>query len=237
MIIFLASRFDYDTASIAAHWQSKLPVSVLTPQDLCQPGWRWKPGFCSDGTFSLAGRVYRNSEIQAVITRISFVSEHEFPMISEMDRSYVAAEIQAFLLGWLSDISCLVLNCPSPNSLFGPGFSKEKWLQIASLIGLTTTNLCGSHEVQSSPPAYENSERINVTIVGNSVFNAPNEAFSTQAKKLALYAEVSLLSIWAIRRFVQNDWIWTFESASPLINLGCPEIWASVLELVEQNQS
>jgi hypothetical protein len=47
--------------------------------------------------------------------------------IAADDRSYAMAEVNAFLVAWLSSLTCPVLNRPTATSLCGPGWSQTHW--------------------------------------------------------------------------------------------------------------
>ena len=64
------------------------------------------------------------------------VGEAELAHVHEDDRSYAAAEMQAFLLAWLSSLECPVLNRPSPSNLGGPWWSLAQWVQRARRLGV-----------------------------------------------------------------------------------------------------
>ena len=64
------------------------------------------------------------------------IGETELGHVHEQDRTYAAAEIQAFLLAWLSSLECPVLNRPSPSNLGGPWWSLAQWVQRARRLGV-----------------------------------------------------------------------------------------------------
>jgi hypothetical protein len=80
--------------------------------------------------------VIASREIRAVITRMPAVGEVEVAHVHPDDRRYAAAEMQAFLLAWLSSLECPVLNRPSPNNLGGPWWTVAQWVQRARRLGV-----------------------------------------------------------------------------------------------------
>ena len=70
---------------------SRSNVVVLTPADLSQVGWCYRP---STGTSAMVaeGEVLGSEEVAAVVTRLPWVSEFELTQILPADRAYVVAE-------------------------------------------------------------------------------------------------------------------------------------------------
>jgi hypothetical protein len=44
--------------------------------------------------------------------------------------------MKAFLLSWLSQLNCLVLNRPTPLCLSGPSWRPEQWTYAAAQLGI-----------------------------------------------------------------------------------------------------
>src|SRR6266545_2541670 len=117
-IVVLASAAD-QVAFTLHDRLSRSDVAVLTPRDLSRPGWFYRPG--TRGSALVAdGEEFGSEEIAALVTRLPWVSEFELPQIVEGDRAYVASEMGAFLIAWLSELACPVANRPSPSCLCGP---------------------------------------------------------------------------------------------------------------------
>jgi hypothetical protein len=76
------------------------------------------------------------SRIDGVLVRRPAVLAEELTSIHADDRDYAAAEINAFLVAWLSALDCPVVNRPSPRSLDGPGWSVHHWRAAATRAGL-----------------------------------------------------------------------------------------------------
>ena len=117
MILILASRWDTTAHDIAAAWADR-PVSIMTARDLSRAGWCLSLGVrdaaARRGCAMLEGQPIPGEELQCVLTRLPWVTEMELPEIVAPDRAYVAAEMSAFLLFWLSGLACPVLNKPTP---------------------------------------------------------------------------------------------------------------------------
>jgi hypothetical protein len=174
---------------------SRSDVVVVTPGDLSRPGWCFRPG--TRASAMVAGNeVLRSEEIAAVITRLPWVSEFDLPQIVPADRAYVAAEMGAFLLAWLSELTCPVANRPSPNCLCGPFWRHERWVAEAARIGLPVeparcvTDKDGAQYATSSC-----SRRISVAIVGKRSFGEADEHLMKQALRLARATAVETLTV------------------------------------------
>jgi len=133
-IIILASSADAVAIDLPARL-ARSDIAVVTPTDLSQPGWSYRPGR-RESAIVVGGEMLQCHDIAAVVTRLPWVSDVELPHIVASDRSYVAAEMGAFLLAWLSEIDCPVANRPRPNCLCGPFWRHERWVLEAARIGL-----------------------------------------------------------------------------------------------------
>src|SRR5215469_1265296 len=109
MIVVVGSRFDSVTRDLVERWPGG-QAHLLTADDLTSAGWRWWDEARSDGVAVVAGRRVRVQSIRGVLTRRPTVLPQELVAIAEADRDYVASETTAFLVAWLSSLSCPVLN-------------------------------------------------------------------------------------------------------------------------------
>lgn len=82
------------------------------------------------------GRRVKVTDLRAVLTRRPAVLAEELTRIDPADRSYVAAETNAFLVAWLSAIRCPVVNRPTATSLCGPAWSELHWRVAAARAGV-----------------------------------------------------------------------------------------------------
>jgi hypothetical protein len=135
MLVVLGSRLDPSARALVAHWSSA-DAALLSAEDLCRPGWVHRPMAPLCGTAVVDGRRVPVGHIDAVLVRRPAVLAEELTSIHEDDRDYVAAEINAFLVAWLSGLDCAVVNRPSPRSLDGPGWSVHHWRAAAMRVGL-----------------------------------------------------------------------------------------------------
>jgi hypothetical protein len=125
MHVVLASQVD----SQAAELVKALPgeAGLLVPADLSSPGWRLDPHDVARGTAVVAGQLLQCDEIDSVTTLLPRVFELELVHIVEADRKYVASEMTALLVAWLSALPCRVVNRPSPGCLCGPAWLADRW--------------------------------------------------------------------------------------------------------------
>src|SRR5208337_4871033 len=134
MIVVVANRWDPTAGTFASRWAAH-NVRVLTSQDLSVVGWQQRLSVM-DGCVAVVEReLVPQKEITGVLTRLPCVVEEQLLDIVPEDRPYVAAEMTAFLLFWLSSLKCPVLNRPTPTCLSGPYWHREKWVRVAAAAG------------------------------------------------------------------------------------------------------
>jgi hypothetical protein len=190
MIIIVANRWDKTPRSVASDW-APCPVAVLTPQDLSVGGWRQRLSGSDRGTVVAEGQLVPEAEISSVLTLLPCVFEAELGEIAPEDRRYVAAEMTAFLLSWLSRLDCTVLNRPTPTCLSGPYWRREKWVHAAAQAGIPV------HPARrQAVPSGSSAEAENllgsaiVTVIGERVIGEVDSALRRQARCLAVLAGV-----------------------------------------------
>ncbi|HET6865571.1 MAG TPA: hypothetical protein VFH80_06595 [Solirubrobacteraceae bacterium] len=200
MFVVVASRTD---AAARALCERAPPGSaqLLSWRDLSTPGWRYygDPGDGDDGAV-IADTPITNAEITAVLTRCPAVPPHELGHIVPADRSYVAAEMTALLVAWLTRLRCPVFNRPQDGCLCGPRWPPERWTMLASSLGLRAVpverravpGLAPSAPRPTAPPGFE---LRTVTVVGARVLAStkPPETLVDAALTLASAAGVTLL--------------------------------------------
>lgn len=135
--VVLAYLNDVAARALVQRWRAAgEQAALLTCADLSRPRWRYVAGDLGAGRADVDGQLIATPAIRAVITRMPAVGEAELGHVHKDDRVYAAAEMQAFLLAWLSSLECPVLNRPSPSSLAGPSWSVAQWVQRALRLGL-----------------------------------------------------------------------------------------------------
>jgi hypothetical protein len=222
MLVIAANPHDEVARWLAARWQA-CGVALLTPAGLSVSGWRHYFPSSDRSRVILDGREVAACEVTGVLTRMPCVYEQELGHIVPADRSYVAAEMTAFLLAWLSSLACPVLNRPTPNCLAGPNWRTEQWIHRAAGLGipvrpLRRTSPCNCDE--PDPPS-----DCELTVVGDRCFGDSAPELSAHARLLARAAGVELLSV----RFTGRDADGRFVSASLWPNLASPEVADAVL--------
>jgi hypothetical protein len=194
MLLVLASRYDLT----AGAWATRHGAALLTPANLSVAGWRYNAGISMPDIAVIGGEVIPVESIAGVLTRLPCVSPEELGHIVEPDREYVAAEMTAFLLAWLSRLGCPVINRPTPVCLCGPAWPRERWIWAAAQLGIRVRSVHRQARLDHSAaeaPRAEDDNRVVVTVVGNRWFGPADELLGRQALRLAAAAGVDLLTV------------------------------------------
>ncbi|CAL78117.1 conserved hypothetical protein [Bradyrhizobium sp. ORS 278] len=197
VIVLIASRGDPAAASFAE--RAGGIVRVMTPADLSQPGWTFDASGAGPSMAVIAGKTVPSTAIIGVVTRLAVVTEQDLPHIIVDDRSYVAAEMTAFLLAWLTSLPCPVVNRPSPQCLSGPHWRLAQWRLAANRLGIPTvpTMLRASRTTpQSENDAQERDGTTSIVVVGRHHVGTVDPVLVAYAHALAHAAGVELLSAW-----------------------------------------
>jgi hypothetical protein len=221
MLIILAKREDPDAAWLAGRWRSHDAV-VVSAADLSMSGWSMHLASPGKSRARIAGRDVGISDINGVIVRVAGVECEDLPHITPADRQYVASEMTAFLLAWLSGLPCPVLNRPAPGNLGGPCWRAEEWTHLATRLGIPVVPL-----QRRSPDATSDRTEVacEITVIGEACFSRASTTLKNHARKLAKAAGTDLLVV----RFTGLDEDSMFVSASPWPDLSSPEIADAVL--------
>jgi hypothetical protein len=155
------------------------------------------------------------------------VSEGDLAHITPHDRSYVAAEMTALLVSWLSGLKCPVLNRPTPLCLSGPNWGPEQWTHVAAQAGIRVRPV----RRRVGPPGHVPPERldrrpVSVTVVGNRCFGATTKTLAVRARRLADVAKVDLLAV----RFSRPEEGSLFLGADPCPDVSTDEVADAILE-------
>jgi len=195
MIVIFASRYDESSYSLAKRWADQ-NASVLTCNDLSQPGWRHYQNSENECTAVVSGQIIPVDEVKGVLIRWPGVFEQELTHIAPTDRDYVAREMMAFLVSWFSSLSCPVINQPTPVSLTGPAWRREQWNYEAAKLGIPVQKIeCAVLFGSETPEQTQSNSATNVTVIGNRCFGDVDEQLREQSRKLAHTAGVSLLNL------------------------------------------
>jgi hypothetical protein len=199
----------------------------LTAQDLSVAGWSQRLSLTDGGTAVAERKLVPQKEITGVLTLSPCVFEDELVDIVPEDRRYVAAEMTAFLLFWLSRLRCPVLNRPTATSLSGPYWRREKWVRVAAQAGIPVQPV----RRHAAPPGSSVEEEAlqdhtTVTVIGNRVFGEAEPDLQRQAQCLASLAGVELLAV----HFSRAEHGARFVSADAFPNLSEDRLSEAVLE-------
>jgi hypothetical protein len=230
VLLVVASRYDETAAGLVAHWSAH-DAALVTPADLSSAGWGLSLGDCDRPSASVGGRVVGVDEIRGVLTRLPGVWDAELVDIDPGDRAYVAAEMTAFLLAWLTDLECPVVNPPTPGCLSGPYWRPEQWLAAAAEVGMAILPLTRTSDGPSSRNGTTPPGGVAATVVGERVLGEVEEPLAVQARELARLAHVALLEV----RFGAAVGGSYFLGAEPWPDLGVPEVADAVLELLTES--
>jgi hypothetical protein len=231
VIIVVASRHDQGARALVTRLGTD-SAALLTPGDLSLPGWRHYLAAAGASAAVIGGRKIALEEVTGVVTCLPSVSELEILHIAPADRAYVAAEMTAFLLSWLSTLRCPVVNRPSPTCLSGPYWRPEEWTYVASQVGMHVQPV---HRRVAFPadaaPAV--TESITVTVVGERCLGQADTTVMTGAQRLARAANVELLAV----RVSDPGPDATFLGADLWLDLTSEETANEVLEYIGQRAS
>ncbi len=184
MLLVLGSALDSAPLLLARRWQrAGRDVAVVTPADLSRPGWRLRCGRPAESTAGLAERVLTGPDIEGVVSALAVVGPWDLAHIADGDRDYVAQEMSAFLLAWMSELSCPVIDQPTALSLAGCGRSPYEWAAIARRQGLCADPLWSG-------------ESIGVTVVGGrAASHSRDDPLAAAAVTIAAAAGRSLVTL------------------------------------------
>jgi hypothetical protein len=192
MLIILAKREDAGAEWLADRWRNHDAV-VVSPADFSEPGWTHYVGSHRPSRLHIGGSEVRQEDISGVLVRMASVSHEDLDHIVPSDRAYVAAEMTAFMLAWLSGLACPVLNRPTAQSLGGPAFPDERWVHFASGIGIPIVPVRrGSFKTNATAM---NEPGCELTVVGNACFGDGDRTLMNRARRLAMMSGTDLLSV------------------------------------------
>jgi hypothetical protein len=231
VIIIVASCLDQGARTLAARWGTDR-VALLTCEDLSVPGWRHYVAAAGTCVAVIGGREVALGEITGVVTCLPSVSELELLHIVPADRAYVAAEMSAFLLSWLSTLNCPVVNRPSPTCLSGPYWRPEQWAYLASQVGMRVQPVHRRIAFTEVPtPAVP--ESATATVIGERCLGQVDTTVMTAARRLARAANVEMLAV----RVSGSGPDATFLGADPWPDLTSQETADAVLKYMEDAQA
>jgi hypothetical protein len=198
VIVIVASRYDAPARRLKDRWAG-FDVHLFTCEDLSVSGWRCRSSEPLNSTAIVGGLEVKQSEIRGVFTRLQWVWEGELIDIVAEDRAYVAAEMSAFLVFWLSGLTCPMLNRPTANSLIGPGWGRERWNFEASKAGMRVDPIRRRASLASTSgkevEIQGGHKGVSATVVGDRCLGEVDKTLHEQARHLADLAKMNFLAI------------------------------------------
>ena len=183
MLVILASPRDVAARALANRWTAR-DAMLLTPADLSTAGWCFDPAAPGGGSAVIAGQRTRVQDIRGVVTCLPAVLPGDLPHIVPSDRAYVAEEMTAFLLAWLSALACPVVNRPVSPFLAGPNWRPLQWAHAAVRVGIRLP----SHAASASGIQ-------TVVAVAGRCLGVVNQPIERSIVELAAKAETTLLAV------------------------------------------
>jgi hypothetical protein len=181
------------------------------------------------------GRIVRERDIRGVLVRRPWLLQQELTHIAPEDREFVAAEMNAFLLAWLSQLSCRVLNRPRGASLCGPNWRPQQWALAAASVGFqvepTRWQVPADAKTSVKETPKQNRRLIEATVVSTRCLGDVNDDQAASAKRLAAKAGVALLAVW----FAPCKGGSRFVTANPMPSLKDPDVADAVCEYLLAN--
>ncbi len=165
----------------------------MTPADLSRRGWTVESGRQHADRCVIAGRVHACGDIRGVIVRATHVAPEDLGHIAEAERRYVAAEMTAFLIHWMTQLACPVLNRPSAGCLGGPGWHAEHWAIMARRVGLAVRPVHRRVGIAPDSLAPAPQGCGGVTVVGDRAFGSFSPVLRGKAVTLARLARTNLV--------------------------------------------
>jgi hypothetical protein len=229
VLVIVASRHDGVAGRLADRWAAH-GAALLTCEDLSAAGWCHPVGAAGRSTAVVGGRVVAAEEITGVLTRRPYVVERELGHVVPADRAYVASEMTAFLLSWLSSLECPVLNRPTPSGLSGPNWWPEQWTYAAARFGLPVLPVRRRAGLAGDAPAAAEPPPLTVTVVGERCIGPADPALAAQARRFASAVGVDLLAV----HFSGPEPRAEFLGANLWPDVSEPEIAAAIFEYLNE---
>jgi hypothetical protein len=198
VLVLVGSRHDQAARDIVGQWAAH-EAALLTCEDLSTPGWRHRPFDPAASQAVVGEQVVPQRDIRGVLVRRPWIMEQELTRIAAPDREYVAAEMNAFLVSWLTSLQCRVLNRPSGTSLCGPNWRPLQWAKAAVGVGIpiapTEWHIPSTRKRNARKAPDGPAPPIEVILLGERCFGAPDESYVKAVRSLAATADVSLLAV------------------------------------------
>jgi len=221
LILVLASRVDGAAGELVAAFPRD-SARLLTCRDLSRRGWRLSTSSPTQDRIVAAGRRVEASRVDGVVTLLPCVFPAELVHIVPADREYVAAEMTATLLYWLSGLRCAVLNRPTSGSLSGPAWRAERWCRVAREHGFAVRS---PRRTTRSVAAYAGALRT-LTVVGSRVIGSDLAALHGRAVAMTTALGIDLLQLY----FTLAPGPPAFLTASPIPDMSSPIVRSAIVD-------
>ncbi len=177
------------------------------------------------------GNILPVKSITGVVTLIPAIFSWELIQIKKEDREYVAAEMTAFMIYFLSCLKCPKLNPPSPSCLSGFNWRHEHWIKKAFelKIPVQPIEINSREEIKNN---YPNGKLITITIIGDQYCGTDDQLLIAYAFRLAKHTGIELLQV----NFIEysNDEIY-FLSASQFPDIDDNSVRKAIVDYFTTN--
>jgi hypothetical protein len=189
MIVVLGGRHEPVAAGLVAAWPD---AGLCSAEDLCAPGWVWHAGGAT-GTrqWIVQGRAVADSAVSGVFVARSAVHAAELRHTDPRDRSYLAAEVSAFVACLLASTSARV-STPVVDGAFGDASLRpERWMPLAERWGLSPAPVRLARVARSPVPAWQ---ARTLEVVEGACFGPGGERLAASRREgaIAMVAELGL---------------------------------------------
>jgi hypothetical protein len=186
----------YDSSQQVFFSQSdRYNVKTLTAKDLSSSGWYYDDSDEKNSRCVIGSEILVENDIDGVITRLPTITEDQLPHIIADDRAYLASEMTAFLLAWLSSLSCPMLNRPTANCLSGPYRRPEQWAHCASKMGLPVVEHVQSVNHGARNISSPSEGPATVVVIGDRYVGDVHPRLASCAGKIARASGVDFLAV------------------------------------------
>jgi hypothetical protein len=227
VLAVLCSRHDASAQAFARRHAYR-DVHALTCVEVSQPGWRLNLNGPAGSTKvelagMIAGRHLAGRQITGLITRLPAVTEDELQHIVPEDRSYVAAEMHAFLFAFLAALPCPIVNPPSPACLCGPNLREVQWRKLVRELRIPLPEeFAGGRAIAAATPETMSE----VAVIKGRTIGAEEESLRRWTRALAQGAGLPYLRV----RYSYVRGIPCFVGADPRPHLESEKIADALLE-------
>ena len=230
MILIISNYLD-DTAGELLKLFPAGKASLFTSQHLSSRGIAAYSNQFNNSYVTIEENSLSVESITGVITLIPSIFPWELIQIEKEDREYVAGEMTAFMIYFLSCLRCPKLNPPSPSCLSGFNWRQEHWIKKAFelRIPVKPIEISSREKIKTN---YLDAEIITIIIIGNQFCGQDNELLISYAFHLARHTGMKLLQVNFIK--YSNDETY-FLSASQFPDLDNNSVMEAMVDYFTHN--